>query len=286
MSTAGLNVPGVDDSEALRDQMFYSSDGAVNDVHVTKFRLSIDELLHNARFKEPTSVLDHIREVVIAVRSITGDVEMTLAHEKDEELARKRDKLKGKVSATANNVITAARNFAAAQGLSPVSLLDAAASHLTAAIIDLLCVVKVRPTPAEELDDEKESHLTPVNENGYFKVNYHVKRPSAVGSVYSALSDPEDEIDLQTPLASASNHDQTNGTEGPVLGVNSLRQGDVELEEFKVCLKNIYMDTFANQGRFIWVIKLIRLSKQCRDWSNLSAAKNNCLSYAIMLEAF
>lgn len=236
MSTIGLSIPGPSNSKALRDQTFYSSDGVVKDIHVTKFQLSIDELLHIARTKEPKDVLDHIKEVVTAVRSITGDVESASESDKNDELARKKDKLKGKVSATANNVITASKNYAAAHGLSPVSLLDAAASHLTAAVVDLLRFVKARPTPAGELNDEEELHMTPVNKNGYFDVNDHVRRPSAADSVYSALSDPPAEHDQRTPLAASHSHSHVNGNGYSGLGINAAHQDDVELEELKVCV--------------------------------------------------
>lgn len=86
-----------------------------------------------------------MKTVVLAVRNITTDIEQSASSVKDEEVAKKRHKLKGKISATANNVITASKNYATAGGLSPVSLLDAAASHLTTAVVDLVKTVKIKP---------------------------------------------------------------------------------------------------------------------------------------------
>ncbi len=63
-------------------------------------------------------------------------------------------------------------NSAAAAGLSPVSLLDAAASHLVAAVVEALRAVKIRPTPDSELDDDEDDGgvgdgtVTPVDSAG------------------------------------------------------------------------------------------------------------------------
>lgn len=231
ISTIGLSVPNGNGSKSLRDQVFYSADGMVADVNVTKFQLSIDEMLAIARTQESTAVLDHVKEVVVAVRGIVGDVEKASGDDKSDDTSRKQNKLKSKVSTTTNNVITAVRNYAAAQGLSPVSLVDAAASHLTAAVIDLLRMVKIRPTPAGEAADEVEPHLTPVNKNGYLNVGSHVRKPSAADSIYSALSDPA-EPDPRTPVA-PSHTQNGNGFHG--LGIETqLEPDDAELEELKV----------------------------------------------------
>jgi len=229
VSTVGLNVGS---ATKLGDQTFYDAEGLIRDVHVTKFQVAIDELLGAARAEEPSAVLDHIQDLVKAVRSITGDIE-AVGDEKSEEMSRKRNKLKAKVSATANNVITATKNYAAAQGLSPVSLLDAAASHLTAAVIDLLRNVKIRPTSAIELAEE-DTHMTPVNKNGYFNTG-HVRRPSHADSIYSAISDPP-EPDPRTPIGPTHDQSYSNGNGYPGLGIDAsqLRNDEVELEELKV----------------------------------------------------
>lgn len=240
MSTLGLNINSTSNAKALRNETFYSADGLVSDVHLTKFQLSIDGLLSSARGEEPAAVLDHVKELVVAVRSITGDVEK--ATDKDDEISRKREKMKGKVSATANNLITAAKNFAAAHGLSPVSLVDAAASHLTSAVVDLLKFVKVRPAAASELEDETSGqHLTPVNENGYFNLNGHVRRGSATDSIYSALSDPA-VPDPRTPVGPTHQPFANGDSHGLGIHNSHFQQDDVELEELKVSHACILFD--------------------------------------------
>ncbi|KAK2073775.1 hypothetical protein P8C59_008025 [Phyllachora maydis] len=103
--------------------------------------------------------------VVASVRKITKDIDDS-AHV-DETLAQQVAKLKPRVSLTANNLITASRNFAGSAGISPVSLLDAAASHLVSAVVELLRSVKIRPTPSAELDDDVEDTETPVDSAGF-----------------------------------------------------------------------------------------------------------------------
>lgn len=122
--------------------------GIVKDVHVTKFQISIDELLRTARGVNSAQTLDYVKGVVMATRAITENI--------DDSANDDRAKLKSRISATANNLTTAAKNHATSQGLSPVSLVDAAASHLTASIVELIKIVKIRPTQSGEFEDDGE----------------------------------------------------------------------------------------------------------------------------------
>ena len=189
-SSLGLSIQRNDASKFAKDDGFTRPDGLVKDVHITKFQIAIDELLHIARAGEPAAVLDYMKAVVVAVRSITQDIVTSSANMKDDETSQRRAKLKSNVSATANNVITASKNFASSNGISPVSLLDAAASHLTAAVVELLRTVKIRPTPAGELEDDDDGLLDPVQSPGYFSIDHSMRRISGNGSVYSAVSSP------------------------------------------------------------------------------------------------
>lgn len=235
-SSLGLSIARPDANRhalALKDQ-----DGLVKDVHVTKFQISIDELLRIARSDSPTAVLDQMKAVVLAVRGITSDIEASPPSDKNEEMTKRRTKLKGKVSATANNLITASKNFASANGLSPVSLLDAAASHLTAAVVDLLHTVKIRPTPPGELEDDDDGTMEPLQSNGYFNIAETLRRRSAIESVYSALSTPSD-ARIASVQGAASLH-QRNGSSymnSTGLGIQShygTSQEEADLEDLKV----------------------------------------------------
>ena len=164
-----------------------TQDGLVKDVHVTKFQLAIDELLHSARGSDPDTVLAHVKSVIIAVRNITLDVGPTQSG-KDEAM-QQRHKQKAKLSATSNNLITAARNFTMAKGLSPVSLLDAATSHVAAAVVELIHLVKIHHTPAEELDDDDDNSIIADSPADYYGISH--SRASAGGeSIYSSMSSP------------------------------------------------------------------------------------------------
>ncbi|KAG9790395.1 hypothetical protein KCU88_g1335, partial [Aureobasidium melanogenum] len=239
-SSLGLGIPGTDAS--LLASGLHDRDGLVKDVHVTRFQLSIDELLRIARSDAPQAVLDHMKTVVLAVRGITSDIDAEAPTDKDDELKQRRVKLKSKVSATANNLITASKNFASANGLYPVSLVDAAASHLTAAVVDLLHIVKIRPTPDGELEDADDGALEPLQSNGYFDVGKSLRRRSAVESVYSALSTPSD-IKKETNHVGLNSHHRGGSTyvNGTGLGIKAgyaTTPEAAELEDLKMYLED------------------------------------------------
>ena len=85
-----------------------------------------------------------------------------------------------------------------------------------------------------ELADHEGEHMTPVNKNGYFKVNEYPRRPSASESVYSAISDPPIEQDARTPMAVAHEFSHANASGYSGLGIDASQQDDVDLEELKV----------------------------------------------------
>ncbi|RVD86988.1 uncharacterized protein DFL_005238 [Arthrobotrys flagrans] len=120
--------------------------GLIKDIHITKCQLAVDEILRMARI-DPKGTLVHMKSVAVIVRAITKSIDN--ANPPDDVL-----KMSMRVEATGQNLITAIRNHASADGLSPVSLVDAATSHLTSAVVDLAKRVKVRPTPSEELEDD------------------------------------------------------------------------------------------------------------------------------------
>lgn len=219
-STLGLNVRP--DGRALNSVMFQADDGMISDVHITQFQLAIDELLCSARSADSPEVLGRVKRIVVAVSNITHDITRSV---KDEETSRKCSKLVGKVSNTANNVITAAKNYVAAEGLSPVSLLDAAASHLTAAVVDLARTAKVRHSLDEDLNTESSDPV--INNAGYFVVD-RARRTSAAGSEYSAIS----ESDLQTPVARQQSRQETYNS----FDNDQENRDEQELEELKVCM--------------------------------------------------
>ena len=238
-SSMGVSIQQPDAGQYVKDGGLTSADGLVKDVHVTKFQIAIDELLRTARVNEPASVLDYMKAVVISVRHVTQDMG-DLASSEDGS-AQRRQALKTRVSATANNLITASKNFAASKGLSPVSLLDAAASHLTSAVVELIRLVKIRPAPADELEDDDDGSQ-PAESSGYFSIQ--PGRLSGGESVYSSMSSPR-ASSMRTKShgnnswaerRSTSTNGLPNGN-GLGLSMNmgfGLRKQDTEIEELKV----------------------------------------------------
>ncbi|KAI1267470.1 hypothetical protein F5Y18DRAFT_303991 [Xylariaceae sp. FL1019] len=187
-SSIGLTIEQ-DAGRYLNEKGFTEANGLVKDVHVTKFQISIDELLKSARTDEPGKVIERMKSVIVSVRRITRDIEDS--RPVDEEGGRQQQKLKTRVSATANNLITASKNFASAAGISPVSLLDAAASHLVASLVELLRTVKIRATPAAELEDDDDGSITPVDSTGFFSNRTTTTHPDEYAKADSPLNPPQ-----------------------------------------------------------------------------------------------
>ena len=188
-SSMGLTIE--DASKYMQEKGFTHEKGMIKDVHVTRFQISIDELLMKARTEEPEKAMESMKAVVVSVRRITRDMDEMASN--DEDLVRQQQKLKSRVSATANNLITASKNFAASAGMSPVSLLDAAASHLVAAVVELLRIVKIRATPGGELEDDDDGSITPVDTTPFFSqqpVQQDAYAPGPPQDVISPLVPP------------------------------------------------------------------------------------------------
>lgn len=185
-SSGGIGDDRPDASVFAKEHELVQIDGVVKDVHVTKFQMSIDELLRVARFADSREVLHQIKPVVVAVRHMVQDVDQ--APPPVDGSATLRMKAKGRVSATANNMITAARNYATSSGLSPVSLLDAAASHLCTAVVELVRVVKIQASPADEFED----YDVDVSQEKFpdYLSTTPSQRPYSNHSEYSAMSHP------------------------------------------------------------------------------------------------
>ncbi|KAG6013445.1 hypothetical protein E4U43_007283 [Claviceps pusilla] len=173
-----------DAAKYVRQTEFMGSNGIIKDIHVTTFQISIDELVQTARREAPEKVIESMKRVVVSVRRITRDLDESTP-QKNVEVVQQQGKLKARVSSTANGLITASKNFAAGAGMSPVSLLDAAASNLSASIIDLVRVVKVRPTPPGELEDDDGGMTTPMDSSSFFS-----PRSTERASVRSSLPPP------------------------------------------------------------------------------------------------
>jgi hypothetical protein len=256
-SSIGLTLQQ-DAARCAKESGYTGEDGLVKDVHVTKFQISIDELLRVARAENPEKVVDYMKSVVVNVRRITQDIDES-AHTNG-DLLQQQKKLRSRVSATANNLITASKNFASAKGLSPVSLLDAAASHLTSAVVELIRTVKIRPMPSGELEDDSDGALLPTNAREFpvkdvkqetqsaSFLGLRNDRVSAISSVYSSANSPRESTRAPRPRSGSKdswasrrptsrNDNLANNINGAKLPPGpagfGIRTQDAEIEELK-----------------------------------------------------
>ncbi|KAF8160871.1 hypothetical protein B0H34DRAFT_765957 [Crassisporium funariophilum] len=147
-----LQAPKFDKDE---DQLPVSSDGGVLDIHITAFLSAVDSLLTAGRSNAPTRVLVPMKSVVNAVTNIIDDV-------KNFERRPQRDRsdvdsdalrsLRERAEATLTNLTAATKNHASSSGMSPVSLLDAAASHVSLTITEIGRTICIRKATKAEQD--------------------------------------------------------------------------------------------------------------------------------------
>lgn len=130
------------------------ADGGVLDIHITAFLSAIDSLLTAGRSNAPTRVLTPMKSVVNAVTNIIEDV-------KTFERKPQRDQpefdpdalrtLRERGEATLTNLVAATKTHASSSGMAPVSLLDAAASHVSATVTEIGKTIFIRKaTKAEQ----------------------------------------------------------------------------------------------------------------------------------------
>ncbi|KAI9441227.1 hypothetical protein H4582DRAFT_2110203 [Lactarius indigo] len=144
--------------EQAKTELRSVKDGVIPDVHLTAFLTAVDSLLSSGRSNAPTRVLTPMKSVVNAVTTILDDVRSNTRRHSDPEGLRA---LEERVEATLSNLVTATRTHATSSGLSPVSLLDAAASHVSAAITELGRVVLLRRASKAE-----QEQFAPLPSNG------------------------------------------------------------------------------------------------------------------------
>ncbi|KAJ7350358.1 hypothetical protein DFH08DRAFT_861178 [Mycena albidolilacea] len=145
-----LQAPKMDRGE---DQLPVSGDGGVLDIHVTAFLSGIDALLTAGRSNAPTRVLTPMKAVVNAVSSIVDDVrafEGRPARERSDVDVDQLAALRERAEATLSNLVAASKTHATSAGMSPVSLLDAAASHVAVTITEIARTVCIRKASRAE----------------------------------------------------------------------------------------------------------------------------------------
>ena len=238
----GLSIHQPDAAQHAKDGGLTRQDGLVRDVHVTKFQIAIDEVLRVARVAEPQTVLDYMKHVVAAVRNICEDINETVSPHEDLEQHKLRARLRANVSATANNFITASKNFAQSHGISPISLLDAAASHLAAAVVELIRTVKIKPTPAGESGDDDDGNLPPGSTEYFSATN---GRASTADSVYSS-------------------HTSMQQISPPQLANNSYQPSSKHARKYSAALRSVSKNGMPN-GKASEVVPRVGYGTKPRD---------------------
>ncbi|KAF8638033.1 hypothetical protein AX16_010665 [Volvariella volvacea WC 439] len=174
--------------DKLEDQLPVSADGGVVDIHVTAFLSAIDGLLTAGRSNTPARVLSPMKLVIYAVTAITEDVrtfERRAPRERSDIDAEALRALRDKADATLSNLTVAAKTHATSLGMSPVSLLDAAASHVSAAVTEICRTVFIRKATQAEKDQFSYSPST----NGSTSPQHQRKASAASLSGRSRYSD-------------------------------------------------------------------------------------------------
>ncbi|KAJ6593607.1 hypothetical protein B0H19DRAFT_976500 [Mycena capillaripes] len=219
-----LQAPKMDRGE---DQLPVSGDGGVLDIHVTAFLSGIDALLTAGRSNAPTRVLTPMKAVVNAVSSIVDDVRAFEARPSRERSDVDIDALvalRERAEATLSNLVAASKTHATSAGMSPVSLLDAAASHVAVTVTEIARTVCIRKatraeqeaaaysapsttsatngfSPALKSVDEREGKTTPPAGAG------HQRKPSAAMSATSKRSAGGPPFTARSPVSPASPYD-------------------------------------------------------------------------------
>lgn len=129
----------------MDDQLPMAQDGGLVDIHVTAFISSIDSLLAAARSNAPTRILIPMKTVVTSTSAIIDDVRAYESRPTREDVDI--DSLRAlheRVEVTLSNLVAVSKTHATSSGMSPVSLLDAAASHVSATVTEIAKMIFIR----------------------------------------------------------------------------------------------------------------------------------------------
>ncbi|KAI9247869.1 hypothetical protein BY458DRAFT_526835 [Sporodiniella umbellata] len=167
--------------------------GAVGHSCIIEYQTAIDELMKASRSTKPTDILITVRSIVMACKSITVEVE---EYEVKTGLSEP-DKLclydiKKKFSTSLSSLLSAATSFANGIGITPVSLLDAAAVTLTTTIVDLVKLLGMRSVTSDDDRTHGSPHIHGTYENKLnpYQLSEFLKKETdhIVASVQSLLS--------------------------------------------------------------------------------------------------
>lgn len=131
---------------------------------------AIDSLLTAGRSSAPTRVLTPMKSVVNAVTNILDDVkafEQRSQRDCGDVDIERLGSLRERAEATLSNLVTASKNHASGSGMSPVSLLDAAASHVSLTVTDIGHAIFIRKATKAEQEQASYGYSGSSGANGF-----------------------------------------------------------------------------------------------------------------------
>ena len=144
--SSGLQPPLPDNSINNQANINVNEYGGIRFENLTGLQNAIDDLIVAGRSSSPSFVLNVMKPIVGYVTAIQTDVETWLNSNNDQsrEENGRLNVLKERMIATLDNLMTATRNHAMGGGLSPISLLDAAASHVAVSAIEIAKLIGLK----------------------------------------------------------------------------------------------------------------------------------------------
>jgi len=175
-----------------------SASGMIKDTDVTSYQIGIDHCLQAARSNSPKQLMVSMRSSVDSVRSII----QSTAPSQEDKIVKHRNRL----TKITNNFITASRNHVTSGGIAPVSLVDAAASHLSQCVVELISVARIRQTGGGEVESELEHEPE------------HVREDRDEDDVAGDYYDEDDGEEPEVVEAHTNHYGQTNGLPAAAYG--------------------------------------------------------------------
>ncbi|KAG1049916.1 hypothetical protein G6F43_007780 [Rhizopus delemar] len=182
-------------SETPRDLFLIkpTAQGAIDQTTLMEYQRAMDSLMEASRSSSESDVLTSVRSVVMTCKTITTEVE---AHELSRLLTEpdqsSLDELKKRFSTALSSLLSAAIGLAHGLGITPVSLLDAAAITLTMTIVDLVKLLGL---------GSKEGRVFNPHQLSRFLKNQTDHMVAAVQDLLSALrTNDKNLFDVITPI--------------------------------------------------------------------------------------
>ncbi|KAL0091279.1 hypothetical protein F4703DRAFT_1732029 [Phycomyces blakesleeanus] len=124
----------------IRKEIFLqpTREGIISQDSIMSYQTAINELLETARSSKPSGVLITMKTIIMISKRISENVEaFETSPQFSTTMAPRLHELKVSFSTTLTQLLASAKGHAMGMGMSPVSLLDASAGHLTAVIVEM-----------------------------------------------------------------------------------------------------------------------------------------------------